>query len=37
MAHDQNAANQWIDDIQQQGELHLFLTDDRGKRIIFTA
>ena len=29
-------ANQWIDDVQQQGELHLLLPDNSGKRIVST-
>src|SRR5262245_38873749 len=32
MAHDQNAADRWIDDVQNKGQLHFFLANDRGKR-----
>jgi hypothetical protein len=37
MAHDQDAADQRIDDVQQQSEFHLLLPDNRGKRILFSA
>src|SRR5690349_21701419 len=37
MAHDQNAADQRIDEIEYQGQLHLFLADYGGKRITHNA
>ena len=37
MAHDQNAADQRVDDVQHEGELHLLLPDNRGKRIVFSV
>src|SRR6185369_4389546 len=37
MSHDQNAADQRVDDVQHEGELHLFLPDNPGKRIIFSV
>jgi hypothetical protein len=33
MAHDQNAADQRIDEVEYQGQFHLFLADDCGKRV----
>src|ERR1044072_735386 len=33
MAHDQNSANQGIDEIEYQGQFHLFLANDGGKRV----
>jgi hypothetical protein len=29
MSHDQNAADQWIDDVEKQRQLHLFLANYR--------
>ena len=37
MTHNQDAADRWIDNIQNQAELHLLLPDKRGKWIIQTA
>ncbi len=37
MSHDQDAADQRVNDVQQQGELHLLLPDNRRKRIIFSV
>ena len=36
MPHDQNAADQRIDDVENQGQLHLLLADDGGERITFS-
>ena len=37
MAHDQNAADQRIDDVENQGQLHLLLTNDGCEWISFYA
>jgi hypothetical protein len=37
MAHDQDTADERIDDVQQQREFHLLLPDDRRKRVLFSA
>jgi 1,2-phenylacetyl-CoA epoxidase catalytic subunit len=33
VAHDQNAADQRIDEVEYQGQFHLFLADDGGEWI----
>jgi hypothetical protein len=33
MAHNQNTADQRIDEVEYQGQFHLFLADDRCERI----
>jgi hypothetical protein len=35
MPHDQNAANQRIDDVKHQRQLHLLLADDSCERVTF--
>jgi hypothetical protein len=37
MAHDQNAADQRIDNVQNQGQLHFFLANDSRKGIGFLS
>src|SRR6185369_576179 len=35
MTHDQNSANQWVDNVQQQGELHVILANKGREWICF--